>query len=84
MPTTGTVEGKVIATNLPFVLLPPPPLAFCAPPAPAGDTLHGSSDVAGEAAQFNQSVSAMPCHALGPINTAGQGKADTLSKRSAA
>ena len=45
------------------------------------DTLHCSSDAAVSAAQFNQSVSAMPCYAPGHINAPRQGTADTLSKR---
>ena len=79
MPTAGTVEGEVTAITPPFVPPPPPRPAFsCAPAAPGGDTLHGSSDVAGEAAQFNHSVSAMPRHALGPIGTSRQGGGYTL------
>ena len=47
------------------------------------DTLHCSPDVAGSAAQFNQSVSAMPTNAPRPINAPQQGTADTLFKGSA-
>jgi hypothetical protein len=46
-----------------------------------GNTLHCSSDVVGSAAQFNQSVSAMPCCVPNHINAPRQGTADTLSKR---
>lgn len=45
------------------------------------DTLHCNSGAPVSAAQFNQSVSAMPCYASGQINTPRQGTADTLSKR---
>ncbi len=43
-----------------------------------GDTLHCSSDVPGSAAQFNQSVSAMPCNRSIRIDAQLQGTADTL------
>ena len=45
------------------------------------NTLHCSSGTAGSAAQFNQSVSAMPCYVSSHINAPRQGTADTLSKR---
>ena len=44
------------------------------------DTLHCSSDAAVSAAQFNQSVSAMPCYGSCQIDALRQGTADTLSK----
>ena len=46
------------------------------------DTLHCSSDVAGSAAQFNCSVSAMPWNRSGTVRSLrGQGMADTLLLR---
>ena len=47
-------------------------------PVALWDTLHCSSGVAGSAAQFNQSVSAMPCDNPRQINAPRQGTADTL------
>jgi len=48
------------------------------------NTLHCSSGTAGSAAQFNQSVSAMPSYDSRKFDRpSGQGTADTLSKRSA-
>ena len=47
------------------------------------NTLHCSFDAEGSAAQFNQSVSAMPRHASRGINTPQQGTADTLLVRGA-
>jgi hypothetical protein len=50
--------------------------------AASGDTLHCKSHVRGSAAQFNQSVSAMPSHDSRNFDRpSGQGTADTLSKR---
>ena len=45
------------------------------------DTLHCNSGAPVSAAQFNQSVSAMPAYALTPIDAPRPGTADTLSKR---
>lgn len=46
------------------------------------DTLHGKSHARGSAAQFNQSVSAMPSYDSRKFDCpSGQGTADTLSKR---
>jgi hypothetical protein len=45
------------------------------------DTLHCNSDTPGSAAQFNQSVSAMPDYAPTPTNAPWPDTADTLSKR---
>src|SRR5512133_10033 len=44
------------------------------------NTIHCSSDVGGSAAQFNQSVSAMPAYVPGHSHPLLQGTADTLSK----
>jgi hypothetical protein len=47
-----------------------------------GDTLHCKSHARGSAAQFNQSVSAMPSYDSRNFDCpSGQGTADTLSKR---
>ena len=61
---------------------PPPPLVRSVAMAPASllNTLHCSTNVAGSAAQFNQSVSAMPRYAGSATHAPTRGTADTLSK----
>jgi hypothetical protein len=48
--------------------------------APFLNTVHCNTDLAGSAAQFNRSVSAMPGYAPGQSHGFLQGTADTLSK----
>ncbi len=50
---------------------------------PLLNTIHCSCDVVGSAAQFNPSVSAMPCYVPGHSHDFLQGPADTLAKGSA-
>jgi hypothetical protein len=51
-------------------------------PTPSLNTIHCSTELAGSAAQFNQSVSAMPGCLPGHSHHLLQGTADTLSKGS--
>ena len=61
MPNAGTVQERIAAPDPGWVAPPAPRLrSSCASARPGGDTLHFNLDVAGSAAQFNQSVSAMP------------------------
>ena len=82
MPNAGTVQERIAAPDPGWVAPPAPRLrSSCASAGPGGDTLHFNLDIAGSAAQFNQSVSAMPAN---PSRTfprpLHQGTADTLSK----
>ena len=85
MPNAGTVQERIAAPDPGWVAPPAPRLrSSCASAGPGRDTLHFNLDVAGSAAQFNRSVSAMPAN---PARTfprpPRQGTADTLSKGSA-
>jgi hypothetical protein len=78
MPPAGTIE-EITSAGGPSSAAPPGQCDSSASTSAAAlrNTLHCSSDTGDSAAQFNQSVSAMPGHASGGINTL-KGTADTL------
>jgi hypothetical protein len=82
MATAGRIEEMASATA-PSSAAPPGQChgSVSSDAASLGNALHYSF-AQRSAAQFNQSVSAMPCHASHGIN-APQGTADTLLLRSA-
>ena len=82
MPNAGTVQERIAAPDPGWVAPPAPRLrSCCASAGPGGDTLHFNLDVAGSAAQFNRSVSAMPDKPARTLPRGPQqGRADTLCK----
>ena len=82
MPNAGTVLERIAAPDPGWVAPPTPRLMpSCASADPSGDTLHFNLDIAGSAAQLNQSVSAMLANPSGTFpRLLHQGAADTLSK----
>ena len=82
MATADTIKERTSAVGANSVT-PPSRYDPCARNgrATSWDTLHYSSDAADSAAQFNRSVSAMPCDAARRIHAPEQGMADTLPLR---
>ena len=80
MPNAGTVQERIAAPD-PVWVAPPAPRLMCSCASAGPDTRHFNLDVAGSAAQFNQSVSAVPANRSRSFpRRPQQGTADTVCK----